>query len=145
MAKVSQIVHIKLSFLCIVTGYLNACLIRLLPAVPGVCNTFSVTQTESNDLQTLTVPCSSYDLNGRNRGESYKVCFSTVVYSWHRTMTGENCMILTVGWATLFYRLHIRNRPFAGIGSLTSIYQDIPQVDRKKNPHVFYFGLNNTK
>lgn len=77
------------------------CLIELLPAVPGMCNRSSVTETESNDLQLLTVPCSSYDLNERNRGESYKVCFTSLMHPWHRTMTGESCVILTVGWTTL--------------------------------------------
>lgn len=68
--------QLALIFLCIVTGNLNVCLIELLLAVPGMCNRFSVTETETNDLQILTVHCSSYDFNGRNRGESYKVCFT---------------------------------------------------------------------
>lgn len=52
-------------------------LIELLPAVPSTCNRSFVTETESNDLQILTVPCSSCELNVRNRGQNYKVCFVT--------------------------------------------------------------------
>jgi len=51
-------VSIKLDFWCIVTGYLNVCLIELLPAVPGMRNRSLETETESNDLQILTVSCS---------------------------------------------------------------------------------------
>ena len=67
------------------------CLFKILPDVPGMCNRSSVTEAESND--------------GRIRGESYKVCFTSLMLPCHRT--GESCMILMVGWATLLYHLYI--------------------------------------
>lgn len=68
-------------------------LIKLLPSVPGICNRSSATETESDDLQIQTVPCSSCDLNVRNRRENYKVCFSSLMHPQSRRMAGGSCMI----------------------------------------------------
>lgn len=86
-------VSIKLIFWCIVLAYLNVFLIKLLPSVPGICNRSSATETESDDLQIQTVPCSGCDLNVRNRRENYKVCFTSLMHSWNRRMAGGSCMI----------------------------------------------------
>lgn len=64
---------------------LNVFLIKLLLAVPDMCNKSSAAEMEGNDLHMQTV---LRDLNERNRSESYKVYFTSLLHSWHRRMTG---------------------------------------------------------
>ena len=142
-------VSIKLDFWCIVTGYLNVCLIELLPAVPGMRNRSLETETESNDLQILTVSCSGWDLNASNREENYKVCFTSLMHPWHSTMNGERCRIPADpygGVGLLALPFAHQDRSFAAIRSLSSTYQKTLLNWRgEKSPMFLYFELDNIK
>lgn len=62
------------------------------------------------------------------------------VLPWHRTMTGESCMILMVGWATLLFHLHIRTNLFCHRVIDFHILKDLPLMERKKTPMFLTLG-----
>lgn len=110
-------------FWCIV---LNVFLIKLLLAVPDICNKFSAAEMEGNDLHIQTVLC---DLNERNRRESYKVYFTSLLHSWLRRMTGGSWMIPSGPYSGVgliqFTVCTFWDRSFPTIESLRSTYQKV--------------------
>lgn len=62
------------------------------------------------------------------------------VLPWHRIMTGESCMILKVGWATLLYHLHISTDLFCHRVIDFHTLKDIPLLERKKFPMFLTSG-----
>lgn len=111
-------------FWCIV---LNVFLIKLLLAVPDMCNKSSATEMEGNDLLIQTVLCSRCDLNGRSRRESYKVCFTSLLCSWHRRITGGSWTIPSGPYSGVgcFTICTFWVRSFPTIGSLRPTYQKV--------------------